>query len=86
MTMRMYAERKGWDLRGVTVTLRHDRVHADDCTTCDTKSGRLDRIIREISVQGDLDADQRTSLLAIADKCPVHRTLGAEIVIETDLF
>jgi len=86
MTLRMYADRKGWDLRNVKVTLRHDRVYAEDCASCETQSGRLDRIVREISVEGDLDAEQRKSLLAIADRCPVHRTLQSEIVIESDLF
>lgn len=86
ITLRMYAERKGWDLRGVTVALRHDRVHADDCASCETKTGQLDRIVREIAVEGDLDGEQRKSLLAIADRCPVHRTLQSEIVIESDLF
>jgi len=86
MTLRMYAERKGWGVRDIKVTLRHDRVYAEDCASCDTKSGRLSRIVREISVTGDLDDAQRKSLLAIADKCPVHRTLQSEIVIETDLF
>lgn len=86
MTLRMYAERKGWAVGNITVTLHHDRVYADDCASCDTQTGRLDRIVREISVEGDLDDEQRKSLLAIADKCPVHRTLQSEVVIESDLF
>lgn len=86
MTLRMYAERKGWDVRSIRVHLTHDRVYAEDCASCDATTGQLDRIVREISVEGDLDDDQRASLLAIADKCPVHRTLQSEVVIETDLF
>lgn len=85
MTMRMYAERKGWKLRQATVTLTHDRIHALDCEHCETSAGRLDRIVREIRLEGDLDDDQRQRLLAIAGRCPVHRTLQSEIVIETDL-
>ncbi len=84
MTMRMYAQRKGWDLRATTVTLTHDRMHATDCSSCATSSGLLDRIVREIHLDGDLDDAQRAGLLAIADRCPVHRTLLSEIVIETD--
>lgn len=84
MTLRLYADRKGWDLRQVSVTLTHDRLHAADCTTCDTSTGLLDRIVREIHLDGDLDRDQRRRLLAIADRCPVHRTLHSEIVVETD--
>ncbi len=84
MTMRMYAERKGWDLRRATVTLTHDRLHAADCASCETTAGQLDRIVREIHLDGELDDAQREKLLAIADRCPVHRTLHAEIVVETD--
>lgn len=84
MTLRIYAERKGWDLRRTTVMLNYDRLHAEDCDSCETSGGKLDRIVREVHLDGDLDAQQRAALLAIADKCPVHRTLQSEIVIETD--
>lgn len=83
MTIRMYADRKGWALRGVTVTLRHSRIHAEDCRDCETRSGMLDRIEREIALDGDLDDAQRDRLMAIAEKCPVHRTLRSEVVVET---
>jgi putative redox protein len=83
MTIRMYAERKRWPLERVTVTLRHSRIHADDCAGCQTHTGLLDRIERVIRLDGDLGDEQRTRLLEIADKCPVHRTLRSEIVIET---
>jgi len=85
MTMRMYAERKGWNLRRATVTLTHDHMHAADCADCATESGLLDRIVREIRLDGELDDDQRAKLRAIAERCPVHRTLHSEIVVETDL-
>lgn len=84
MTLRMYAERKGWALRRSTVTLTHDKLHAADCVSCETDTGLLDRIVREIHLDGDLDDAQRATLLAIADRCPVHRTLHSEIVVETD--
>jgi uncharacterized OsmC-like protein len=83
MTMQLYAKRKGWSLETATVTLRHDRIHAADCESCETASGRLDRIERDISIAGDLDDAQRAALVAIAEKCPVHRTLSSEVVIET---
>ncbi len=83
MTVRMYAQRKGWPLGDVTVTLRHDHVHARDCADCVTTEGRVDRIRREITFAGELDAQQRARLLEIADRCPVHRTLRSEITIET---
>ncbi len=84
MTVRMYADRKGIALQGVSVLLTHDRIHAEDCATCETETGKIDRISRRIALLGDLDAETRQKLLAIADRCPVHRTLTHEVVIETE--
>jgi putative redox protein len=85
MTVRMYAERKGWPLTGVRVTLSHERIHARDCAECDKKEGRIDRIERSIRFLGDLDEAQRARLGEIADLCPVHKTLKNEIDIRTAL-
>lgn len=85
MTVRMYAERKQWPLARVTVELKHDKVHAADCAECETRDGRIDRIERVVTLEGELDAAQRARLLEIADKCPVHRTLHSEVRIETRL-
>ncbi|WP_213290346.1 bifunctional alpha/beta hydrolase/OsmC family protein [Bradyrhizobium sp. sGM-13] len=83
MTMRMYADRKSLPLDRVTVTLKHSKIHAADCAECETREGMLDQIDRVISIEGTLDADQRTRLMEIADKCPVHRTLTSKIRIVT---
>ncbi len=83
MTMRMYADRKSLPLDRVTVTLDHRKIHAEDCAECETRVGMLDQIERVISIEGTLDAEQRTKLMEIADKCPVHRTLKSEIRIVT---
>jgi uncharacterized OsmC-like protein/fermentation-respiration switch protein FrsA (DUF1100 family) len=83
MTMRLYAERKSLPLERVTVTLNHNKIHAEDCAECETKTGMLDQIDRVIAIEGDLDAEQRQKLLEIADKCPVHRTLTSEVRILT---
>lgn len=85
MTISMYARRKRWPLEHVTVRLRHAKIHAKDCAECETKEGMLDRIEREISLSGPLDAEQRARLLEIANRCPVHRTLVSEIDIRTRL-
>lgn len=85
MTIRMYADRKGWPLEDVAVKLRHDKIHADDCAACETTVGKIDQIERVLVIAGDLDDDQRARLLEIADKCPVHRTLNSEIHITTEL-
>jgi putative redox protein len=83
MTLRLYARHKGWPLETVEVRLSHDKIHAKDCATCETKEGRLDRIEREVIVGGPLTDEQRERLGEIADRCPVHRTLTSEIHIHT---
>ena len=83
MTLRLYADRKQLPLTRTQVRLRHSRIYATDCTECETKEGMLDRIERIITLEGDLDAEQRARLMEIADKCPVHRTLKSEIDIRT---
>jgi putative redox protein len=83
MTVAWYARTKKWPLESVTVTLRHSKIHAEDCRDCETKEGKIDRIEREIHFTGALDAQQQQRLLAIADRCPVHRTLMSEINIQT---
>ncbi|MGA9299577.1 MAG: bifunctional alpha/beta hydrolase/OsmC family protein, partial [Bradyrhizobium sp.] len=81
MTMRLYADRKSLPLERTTVTLKHSKIHAEDCAECETKAGMLDQIDRVIAMEGPLDAEQRQRLMEIADKCPVHRTLTSEVRI-----
>ncbi len=83
MTVRMYADRKGWPLESVTVRAEHGRIHAKDCEECETESGKIDRIELELNLEGPLDAEQRERLREIADKCPVKRTLNSEVLVET---
>ena len=83
MTMRLYADRKSLPLERVTVTLTHNKIHAEDCAECETQEGLLDQIDRVITMDGALEPEQRERLMEIADKCPVHRTLKSEIRILT---
>jgi len=85
MTIRMYAERKKWSLGRISVRVRHDKIHAKDCAECEDKAGRVDRIEREITVEGDLTDEQRQRVLEIADKCPVHRTLHSQVLVTSKL-
>ena len=83
ITLRMYADRKEWSLEGVRARLRHRKIHARDCENCESSSGYVDRIERELEFLGPLDDAQRKRLLEIADKCPVHRTLHSEVLVDT---
>ncbi|MFT4979192.1 MAG: uncharacterized OsmC-like protein/fermentation-respiration switch protein FrsA (DUF1100 family) [Myxococcota bacterium] len=83
MTLRMYADRKGWPLEGIDVRLSHEKIHARDCADCETTEGKIDRITRKIALSGPLDEAQRARLLEMADRCPVHRTLHSEIKVVT---
>lgn len=85
MTMLMYARKKGWDVENIEIELNHEKMHAEDCETCETKTGKLDKISRDIRVRGNLSDDQLNKLLEIAEKCPVHRTLTTEIVINDNI-
>jgi len=83
ITVGMYARRKRWPLEEVAVNLRHSKVHASDCAECETREGMLDRIELDLHLSGSLTNEQRSKLLEIANKCPVHRTLTSEVVIAT---
>jgi len=73
MTLRLYADRKGYVLRKISANLSQ------------RKDGAATEMSREITLEGDLDDDARARLLEIANKCPVHKTLTGEIKILTTL-
>ncbi|MFL5353526.1 bifunctional alpha/beta hydrolase/OsmC family protein [Archangium sp.] len=85
MTLRLYANDKGWPLEHVSVRLRHSKVHAEDCSHCETKEGKVDRIDRTVMLEGPLSTEQRQRLVRMADRCPVHRTMESEIDVHTFL-
>ncbi len=86
MTLRMYAEHKNLPVGRISVRVHHNKIHAKDCAESAVKQGRVDRIEREIEVEGDLTEEQRQRLLEIADKCPVHRTLHSQVIVKSTLL
>ncbi|MDJ0314642.1 bifunctional alpha/beta hydrolase/OsmC family protein [Arthrobacter sp. H35-D1] len=85
MTMRVYADRKGWQIGELDAHVQHDRIHASDCRECEHSNGRIDRLHRTLELPEDLSDDQRDALVRIADRCPVHLTLEGQIEVHTTL-
>ncbi len=85
MTMRAYADRKGWQIGELGAHVEHDRVHANDCRDCEHGSGRIDRLHRTLDLPEDVTDEQRDALVRIADRCPVHLTLEGHIEVHTNL-
>jgi len=75
ITLRMYAERKALPLTRISVALRHEKIEID--------GKAIDRIEREITLEGDLSDELRTRMLEIAEKCPVYRTLSSQMQIDS---
>ena len=85
MTLQMYARRKKLPLEKAVVRMTHEKIHADDCDHCESAEGKIDRVVREIELLGELNDEQRLRLLEIAERCPVHKTLHSEVDIISKL-
>lgn len=81
MTVGWYARRNKIPLENVSVSLRHSRIHAQDCAECETRAGMLDRIDLDVQLTGPITPEQHARLMEVAARCPVHRTLKSEIDI-----
>lgn len=86
MTLKLYAERKGWDLKEVYAYTSHSKKHSDELQVDVERPGYLDHIQKKLRFIGDLDDSQRKRLTEIASKCPVHRTLSSGVHFETELL
>ncbi|MCG8379153.1 MAG: OsmC family protein [Proteobacteria bacterium] len=86
MTLRMYADRKGWDLEEVHVHLEQSRVYAKDCEDCESEEGYVHIIEKKLKFIGELTEEQIQRLLEISDRCPVNKTLINEIKINTTIL
>ena len=81
LTILLYARRKGWPVEGVSARASHERLVVEEETDGEIVRRKVERILQEITLQGDLDEAQRARLVEIAGKCPVHRTLTGELEI-----
>ncbi|WP_084373942.1 OsmC family protein [Reichenbachiella faecimaris] len=85
ITLRLYANRKEWDVSRIRVEVKYAKSYKEACETCDEKPQKVDTFERIISLEGNLDNDQKNRMLQIANSCPVHRTLESDILVETRL-
>ncbi len=86
MTLKMYAERKQWDLKEVFVYISHSRKHSDDLEIETEKPKYLDHIIKKLKFVGNLDDTQKERLKEIASRCPVHKTIASEVIFDTTII
>ncbi|MEM9738868.1 MAG: bifunctional alpha/beta hydrolase/OsmC family protein [Pseudomonadota bacterium] len=84
ITLRMYANRKGWPVETVSVQVTHEKGHAEDCEHCE-EGRKVDIFERHLSIKGELDKEQYARLVEMADKCPVHKTLMEPVMVRTRL-
>lgn len=83
MTLRMYINRKKWNIPEITVHLTHSKAYAKDFDDTENSKAKIDLIERNLEIKGNIDEAQRKRLLQIADKCPVHKTLEGDIKVQT---
>ena len=81
LTILLYARRKEWPVINVSVRASHERLVIDEVADGEPIRRKVERIVQEIALEGDLDATQRARLLEIVGKCPVHRTMTGELEI-----
>ncbi|NGP89744.1 OsmC family protein [Fodinibius halophilus] len=83
MTVKMYANRKGWEVDDMYMELRHNKRHDEDCENCDDPKSKIDVIEKELIIEGDFTQKQLDRMLDISKKCPVHRTLMSDMKIKS---
>lgn len=86
MTLKMYAQRKKWDLQEVFVYISHSKKHSDALELDIEKPGYLDHISKKLKFVGNLDASQKQRLKEIASRCPVHKTIASKVVFDTHVL
>ena len=83
ITLRMYINRKGWNVQRIRVRVNYSRDYEEDCESSSSVKKKIDVFERIIHIEGDIDDKKRERILEIADKCPVHLTLENSAKIKT---
>jgi uncharacterized OsmC-like protein/pimeloyl-ACP methyl ester carboxylesterase len=86
MTLKLYAARKKWDLQEIFVYITYSKKNRDDLEFDLDKPARFDHLKKKLKFVGNLDKKQTQRLKEIASKCPVHKTLQNEVVIDTEII
>jgi putative redox protein len=83
ITLRMYINRKGWDVQRIRVRVNYSRDYQQDCESSSSVKKKIDVFERIIHIEGNIDNKKKERILQIADKCPVHLTLENKAKIKT---
>ncbi len=86
MTLKLYAERKKWDLQEVYTYITYSRKHSEDLKSDTGQPAQFDHLLKKLKFVGDLDDSQKQKLKEIASKCPVHKTLLSTTIIDTEVL
>ncbi|GEO05738.1 hypothetical protein AAE02nite_34020 [Adhaeribacter aerolatus] len=85
ITLHMYAQRKKWPLERAEVRLKHERVYAEDCASCEKQDAKINQVTKKLYLQGPLTPEQRQRLEDISARCPVQKTLEGGLKLKTIL-
>ncbi len=86
MTIRMYADHKKMPLEHVEVYLSHERNYLEDAGHTTEQDRNMELLIRKVQLMGPLSDSEKTRLMEIAERCPVHRTLHRNPQVVTTLI
>lgn len=86
LTLKLYAQRKGWDLKEVYVYLTYAKKHAEELRESVEEMGQIEFIGKKVKLIGNLTEDETIKLKEIASKCPVHKTVAGKVFFETELL
>ncbi|NJN27325.1 MAG: OsmC family protein [Cyclobacteriaceae bacterium] len=85
ITLRMYINKKEWEVSRIHVRVDISRDYEEDCKSCTSTKKKIHTFERKITIKGKLDDKKMKKLLEIANKCPVHLALASKLDIKTSI-